>query len=230
MNIADDQIILEPSILSADLSRLGEAVKDAENAGVKAIQIDVMDGHFVPNIAFGPDVVRALRNEVDLFLDVHLMITEPSRYLKIFSESGADRLIVHLESEGDTTTILRSIEELGVEGGVAINPTTDLKELEDIIDLVDVVQVMTVNPGFGGQPFMKDQLDKINNLKRKIDELGLDVQIAADGGINSETAPLTVQAGASILVAGSSIYNKKAPVAENVKLLTESIMQKARVI
>ena len=229
MSITDDQVILEPSILSADFSRLGEAVRDAENAGVKAIQIDVMDGHFVPNIAFGPDVVRSLRDEVDLFLDVHLMITEPSRYLKIFSDSGADRLIVHLESKGDTASILRSIEKLGVKVGVAINPSTDLIELENIVDLVDVVQIMTVNPGFGGQTFMKDQLDKIRNLKRNIDELKLSVRIAADGGINSETAPLAVQAGASILVAGSSIYNKESSVEENMKLLTESIMYEARV-
>lgn len=229
MSITDDQVILEPSILSADFSRLGEAVRDAENAGVKAIQIDVMDGHFVPNIAFGPDVVRSLRDEVDLFLDVHLMITEPSRYLKIFSDSGADRLIVHLESKGDTASILRSIEKLGVKVGVAINPSTDLIELENFVDLVDVVQIMTVNPGFGGQTFMRDQLDKIRNLKRKIDELGLSVRIAADGGINSETAPLAVQAGASILVAGSSIYNKESSVEENMKLLTESIMHEARV-
>ncbi len=229
MSITDDQVILEASILSADFSRLGEAVRDAENAGVKAIQIDVMDGHFVPNIAFGPDVVRSLRDEVDLFLDVHLMITEPSRYLKIFSDSGADQLIVHLESNGDTASILRSIEKLGVKVGVAINPSTDLIELENIVDLVDVVQIMTVNPGFGGQTFMKDQLDKIRTLKRKIDELGLSVRIAADGGINSETAPLAVQAGASILVAGSSIYNKESSVEENMKLLTESIMHEARV-
>ncbi|MCZ6615792.1 MAG: ribulose-phosphate 3-epimerase [Thaumarchaeota archaeon] len=229
MSITDDQVILEPSILSADFSRLGEAVRDAENAGVKAIQIDVMDGHFVPNIAFGPDVVRSLRDEVDLFLDVHLMITEPSRYLKIFSDSGADRLIVHLESKGDTASILRSIEKLGVKVGVAINPSTDLIRLENIVDIVDVVQIMTVNPGFGGQTFMRDQLDKIRNLKRKIDELKLSVRIAADGGINSETAPLAVQAGASILVAGSSIYNKESSVEENMKLLTESIMHEARV-
>ncbi len=229
MSITDDQVILEASILSADFSRLGEAVRDAENAGVKAIQIDVMDGHFVPNIAFGPDVVRSLRDEVDLFLDVHLMITEPSRYLKIFSDSGADRLIVHLESKGDTASILRSIEKLGVKVGVAINPSTDLIRLENIVDIVDVVQIMTVNPGFGGQTFMKDQLDKIRTLKRKIDELGLSVRIAADGGINSETAPLAVQAGASILVAGSSIYNKESSVEENMKLLTESIMHEARV-
>lgn len=229
MNIAEEQVILEPSILSADTSRLGEAVRAAENAGVKAIQIDVMDGHFVPNIAFGPDVVKALRDEVDLFLDVHLMITEPSRYLKIFSDSGADRLIVHLESEGDTASLLRSIEKLGVKVGLAINPSTDLKELEEFVNLVDVVQVMTVNPGFGGQTFMKDQLDKIRNLKRKMNELGLSVRIAVDGGINSETAPLAVQAGASILVAGSSIYNQEGSVEENVKLLTESIMHEARV-
>lgn len=229
MNIAEEQVILEPSILSADTSRLGEAVRAAENAGVKAIQIDVMDGHFVPNIAFGPDVVKALRDEVDLFLDVHLMITEPSRYLKIFSDSGADRLIVHLESEGDTASLLRSIEKLGVKVGLAINPSTDLKELEEFVNLVDVVQVMTVNPGFGGQTFMKDQLDKIRNLKRKMNELGLSVRIAVDGGVNSETAPLAVQAGASILVAGSSIYNQEGSVEENVKLLTESIMHEARV-
>jgi len=229
LNIAEEQVILEPSILSADTSRLGEAGRAAENAGVKAIQIDVMDGHFVPNIAFGPDVVKALRDEVDLFLDVHLMITEPSRYLKIFSDSGADRLIVHLESEGDTASLLRSIEKLGVKVGLAINPSTDLKELEEFVNLVDVVQVMTVNPGFGGQTFMKDQLDKIRNLKRKMNELGLSVRIAVDGGINSETAPLAVQAGASILVAGSSIYNQEGSVEENVKLLTESIMHEARV-
>ncbi|MFQ6011933.1 MAG: ribulose-phosphate 3-epimerase [Nitrososphaerales archaeon] len=138
-------------------------------------------------------------------------------------------MVVHFESEGDTTSILRSIKELGVDAGVAINPETDWKELDTVWEISDVVQVMTVNPGFSGQTFMKDQLVKISNLRRKIDELGMDVRIAVDGGIDSETAPLAVDAGANILVAGSSIYNKTATVAENVKLLTESIVHEARV-
>jgi len=186
---------------------------------VDALQIDVMDGRFVPNITFGPGVVRALRPLVALPLDVHLMIVEPERYLAEFAAAGADRLIVHQEACVHLHRTLQSIRELGVQAGVTLNPSTPLVVLEDVLDLVDVVQVMTVNPGFGGQAFLHSQLDKIRRLRALLDGRGLAIPIAVDGGIAVETASLAVQAGATVLVAGSSIYNERASVAENVAAL-----------
>jgi ribulose-phosphate 3-epimerase len=218
-------IIIEPSILAADLSRLGEQAREAEAAGVRAIQIDVMDGRFVPNITFGPGIVQALRPLVDVMLDVHLMIVEPERYLGVFAEAGADRLIVHQETSPHLHRTLQSIHQLGIEAGVAINPGTPLGVLEEVLDLVDLIQVMTVNPGFGGQAFIGSQVDKIRRLWHSLDERGLQIPIAVDGGIDTTTAPLVVDAGATVLVAGSSIYNSSASVAENVAALKASTGQ-----
>ena len=216
-------IAIEPSVLSADFTRLGEQVRDGEAAGIEGFQVDVMDGHFVPNITFGSGVVRALRSLVSGVLDVHLMILEPERYLADFADAGADRLMVHQEVTVHLHRVLQQIRELGAESAVAINPSTPLCVLEDVLDLTDVIQVMTVNPGFGGQPFIHSQVDKIRRLREMLDERGLNISIAVDGGIDPTTAPLVVQAGATILVAGSSIYNTKASVAENVAAIRESV-------
>jgi len=216
-------IVIEASILSADYARLGEQAREAEAAGIDAIQIDVMDGSFVPDITFGPGVVRALRPLVSVLLGVDLMIVEPERHLAAFVDAGADRLIVHRETCTHPYRVLQSIRELGVEVGVAISPGTSLSALEELLDLVDLIQVMTVNPGWGGQPFLHSQLDKIRRLRRMLDERGLDISIGVDGGVDTATAPLVVSAGATVLVAGSSIYNDKASVAENVAALRASV-------
>ena len=216
-------IAIEPSILSADLTRLGEQVREGEAAGIEGFQVDVMDGRFVPNITFGPGVIRALRSLVSGILDVHLMIVEPERYLTDFADAGANRLMVHQEATVHLHRVLQQIRELGAESAVALNPSTPLSVLEDVLDLTDVIQVMTVNPGFGGQPFIHSQVDKIRRLRQMLERRGLDIAIAVDGGIDPTTAPLVVEAGATILVAGSSIYNTRASVAENVRAIRESV-------
>lgn len=216
-------IIIEPSILSADFARLGEQVREAEAAGAEATQIDIMDGRFVPNITFGQGIVKALRSVTRMKLDVHLMIVEPEKYVAEFAEAGADRLIVHQEACLHLHRTLQSIRALGIEAGVAINPATPLSTVEEVLDLVEVVQIMTVNPGFGGQAFIHSQLDKIRRLRQILVSRGLEIRIAVDGGIDTTTAPLVVRAGASILVAGSSVYNKKASVAQNLKVLYDCL-------
>ena len=216
-------VAIEASVLSADFARLGEQAREAEVAGVEGIQVDVMDGRFVPNITFGPGVVRALHKQVRLTVDVHLMIVEPERYLEEFAEAGADRLLVHLEACTHLHRALQTIRELGREAGVAINPGTPLNVLEEVLDMADIIQVMTVNPGFGGQEFIHTQLDKIRRLRQILDERGFSTPIAVDGGIDTITAPKVVSAGATVLVAGSSIYNDKASVAQNVAALRASI-------
>jgi ribulose-phosphate 3-epimerase len=216
-------ISIEASILSADFSRLGEEAREAERAGVDAIQIDVMDGRFVPNITFGAGIVSALRQHVGLPLDVHLMVVEPERHLKTFAKAGADRIIVHQEVSPHLHRVLQSIGELGVEAGVSINPGTPVTVLEEVLDLVDLIQIMTVNPGWGGQAFLHGQLDKIRRMSLMLDERGLDVPIGVDGGIGPVTAPLVVEAGATMLVSGSGIYNDDAPVPENVQALRRSV-------
>lgn len=215
-------ITIEPSLLAADFARLGEQACEAEAAGVEAIQIDVMDGCFVPNLTFGPGLLRALRPLVKLKLDAHLMIIAPEPYLSVFAEAGADRLIVHQETCPHLYRTLQTIRELGPEAGVTLNPGTPLSALEEILDLADLIQVMTVNPGFGGQAFLPSQLDKIRRLRQMLDGRGLKTPIAVDGGIDIRTAPLVVEAGATVLVAGSSIYNQKASVAANVAALQAS--------
>lgn len=218
-------IAIEPSILSADYTRLEEQAREAETAGVEGIQVDVMDGQFVPNITFGPGIVRALSNVVNVTLDVHLMIVEPERYLKEFADAGADRLFVHQEACIHLHRVLQTIRELGIEAGVAINPATPLNVLEEVLELADIIQVMTVNPGFGGQEFIQSQLSKISHLRQILDERGYRTPIAVDGGIDTTTAPLVVKAGATVLVAGSSIYNEKGTVAQNVAALRASIKE-----
>jgi ribulose-phosphate 3-epimerase len=216
-------VTIEASILSADFARLGEQAREAEAAGVDAIQVDVMDGRFVSDITFGPGVVRALRPLIRVPLDVHLMIVEPERHLAAFAEAGADRLIVHQETCPHLHRVLQTICELNVKAGVTLNPGTSPIALEEVLDLVSVIQVMTVNPGAGGQTFLHGQLDKTRRLRCMLDERGMDTPIAVDGGIDATTAPLVVDAGATVLVSGSSIYNDKRSVAQNVAALRASV-------
>jgi len=216
-------IEIEPSILSADFTKLGEAVIEAQNAGVKGIQIDVMDGRFVPNINFGPGVVSAIRPITKMFLDVHLMIVEPEKYIEDFVKAGADQIIVHQETCPHLHRTLQSIREYGIKAGVTLNPATPPDMIKDVLELSDFVQVMGVNPGFGGQKFIYSQLDKIRTIKSMLKERDLDVPIGVDGGVGIETAPLIVEAGATILIAGSSVYNTKATVKENVDALLKSV-------
>ena len=220
---SNDQVIIEPSILSANFAYLGKGVMEAQEAEAKGIQIDIMDGQFVPNISFGWDTVAAIRPLTDMFLDVHLMIVDPGRYIEDFVKAGADRLIVHQESCTHLHRVLSSIKESGVEVGVTINPGTSIDTILPVLDLVDLVQIMTVNPGFGGQSFIHSQLDRIASLKQIIQKRNLDVAIAVDGGIHPDTAPLVVEAGATVLVAGSSVYNSKASVKDNLTGLYAAI-------
>ncbi|MEJ2736329.1 MAG: ribulose-phosphate 3-epimerase [Anaerolineae bacterium] len=217
-------VTIEASILSADFARLGEQAREAEAAGVDAIQVDVMDGRFVSDITFGPGVVRALRPLISVPLDVHLMIVEPGKHLAAFAEAGASRLIVHQETCPHLHRVLQTIHELDLAAGVTLNPGTSLSAVEEVLEMVDLIQVMTVNPGFGGQTFIHSQLGKIRRLRRRLAERNLDTPIAVDGGIDATTAPLVVGAGATVLVAGSSIYNDQGSVAHNVAALRASVV------
>lgn len=216
-------ITFEPSILSADFSRLGEQAQEAQAAGSQIIQIDVMDGVFVPNITFGPSIVSALRSSVGIKLDVHLMIIQPERFIQQFIDAGADRLIIHQEASQHLYKTLQFIKNAGIEAGVSINPGTSLSAIEEVLEVVDVVQIMTVNPGFGGQSFLFSQLNKIRRLTKILDDRGIHIPIAVDGGIDTQTAPQVVEAGATVLVAGSSVFNKQKTVAENLKDLHMSV-------
>ena len=216
-------VIVEPSILSADFTRLGQGVSEAEEAGASVIQIDVMDGRFVPNINFGPGTVSAIRPLTKMKLDVHLMIVEPEKYIETFAKAGADRIIVHQEACTHLHRTLESIRELGIESGVTLNPATSESTIEYVLELSDFIQVMGVNPGFGGQSFIESQLDKIRAVKSMLERQGLDVPIGVDGGVDTETAPQIAEAGATVLVAGSSVYNTEGSVAENIKALLDSV-------
>ena len=216
-------IEIEASVLSADFGRLSEKASEAEKAGIDGIQIDIMDGQFVPNITFGPGIVRTLRKVVKVILDIHLMIVDPERFIQDFIEAGADRIFIHQESCTHMHRILQTIHGQKVEAGVTINPGTSLSVLEEVLDFTDIIQVMTVNPGFGGQKFIHGQLNKISRLREMLEKRGCKIPIAVDGGIDTTTASLAVNAGATILVAGSSIYNTKASVARNLAALRKSI-------
>jgi ribulose-phosphate 3-epimerase len=204
------KIQIAPSILSADFSRLGEEIKAVEAAGADIIHVDVMDGHFVPNITIGPLVVEAVRRVTKLPLDVHLMITNPELYIADFAKAGADYIAVHVETAFHLHRIVQSIKEhKGVKAAVALNPATPLSSLDSILPDLDMVVIMSVNPGFGGQSFIPSAMDKIRRLRKRIDELGLTTEIEVDGGVKPENAAAVIQAGADILVAGSAVFGKK---------------------
>ncbi|MEC1541643.1 ribulose-phosphate 3-epimerase [Bacillus subtilis] len=202
-------IKVAPSILSADFAVLGNEIKDVEKGGADCIHIDVMDGHFVPNITIGPLIVEAVRPVTDLPLDVHLMIEEPDRYIPAFAKAGADILSVHAEACPHLHRTIQLIKEQGVKAGVVLNPHTPVQVIEHVFDDLDLVLLMTVNPGFGGQKFIHSVLPKIKEVKRMADEKGKkDLLIEVDGGVNKETAPLVIEAGANLLVAGSAVYGQ----------------------
>jgi ribulose-phosphate 3-epimerase len=202
------EIQFAPSILSADFSRLGDEIRAVDQAGAELIHVDVMDGHFVPNITIGPLVVKAARQVTDKILDVHLMIENADRYLESFAEAGADWITVHVEACPHLHRTVSRIRELGKKAGVVLNPATSLDTLDFILEDVDLVMLMSVNPGFGGQSFIPSTLRKISRLKKRIDELGLDVGIEIDGGISPVTIGKVAEAGANIFVAGSAIYGQ----------------------
>ncbi|MFN3584458.1 ribulose-phosphate 3-epimerase [Phenylobacterium sp.] len=201
-----NRTIIAPSILASDFSRLGEEVRAIEAAGADWVHVDVMDGHFVPNITIGPDVVKALRPHATIPFDVHLMISPADPYLEAFRAAGADLISVHPEAGPHLHRTLRRIRELGAKAGVVLNPSTAPDPLEWILEDIDLVLVMSVNPGFGGQSFIASQLRKIERLRTMIDAAGLDVILEVDGGVTPETAPKCIAAGATALVAGSAVF------------------------
>ena len=216
-------IVFEPSLLSADVANLGDQVRQVQAAGGTIVQVDVMDGQFVPNLTFGPLVLRAIRPLVELKLDAHLMIVEPERFIDEFARAGADRIFVHQETCPNLKQTLANIRSLDVEAGVTLNPETPASSIEDVLEYADLVQVMTVHPGFGGQKFLEAQLPKIRQLSFMLAEKGLEIPIAVDGGIDEHTAPLAVEAGATVLIAGSSVFNQERSIAANLAALYASV-------
>jgi ribulose-phosphate 3-epimerase len=213
------RIEIVPSILSADIGRLAEQVMEAEAAGADRIQVDVMDGHFVPNLTFGPMVVEAVRRATKLPIEAHLMIEHPELFIEAFAKAGATVIEVQVESTTSLYRTVQSIKDLGAKAGVAINPATPLEELREILPYVDLVNVMTVEPGFGGQKFIARSPEKISRLRAMVPEMEIEV----DGGIDATSAPLVVSAGASVLVAGNSVFGFKQGVAAGMKAIRDAL-------
>ena len=204
-------IYIAPSVLAADFAQLGEEVRRVEDAGANFLHLDVMDGIFVPNITFGAPVISALRRSTGLIFDVHLMIKDPQRYIDDFVKAGADIITVHYESCDDPLSVIRQIRRQDIKVGVSVSPKTPAQVLLPLLDEVDMILVMTVEPGFGGQKFMPDMLDKVRLLRKEIIRRKLNVDIEVDGGISEDNAALVSEAGANVLVAGSAIFKSKKP-------------------
>ena len=214
-------IKLAPSILSADFARLLEDVKKVEKAGCEYLHIDVMDGHFVPNITLGHAIVKSLRKDVNMVFDTHLMIENPDDYIKDFVDAGSDLIVVHAEACRHLHRTIQNIKSYNVKAGVALNPATSIESIKHIIEDVDMVLIMTVNPGFGGQSFIESMLEKIKELKQLIDDKNLNVDIQVDGGIKPDNIHKVVEAGANIIVAGSAIFNSEN-IEETVSLMRKN--------
>jgi ribulose-phosphate 3-epimerase len=222
--VTEKTIDIAPSILSADFSRLGEEISAVERGGASILHVDVMDGHFVPNITVGLPVVKSLAKATSLPIDAHLMISEPGRYAEEFVKAGASMVSVHVEADGHLHRTLMAITNAGAKAGVVINPATPLSSLDEALTFVDYVLVMSVNPGFGGQQFIPESLEKVRRLRRMIDERGLNVRIEIDGGVDRHNIAKVVSAGAEIIVAGSAVFH--ADGAENaVRQLREATIQ-----
>ena len=205
----ENNILISPSVLAADFSKLGDEVQSVSEMGADLIHLDIMDGHFVPNLSFGADIVRVIRPYSNLPFDVHLMITNPEIYISSYVDAGANLITVHPESTSHIHSVLQQIKKSGIKAGVALNPGTPIEVLDNIIDIIDLVLVMTVNPGFGGQSFLLSQLAKISKIRSIIDKENYSIDLSVDGGINAKTAALAIDAGANVLVAGTSIFKSK---------------------
>ncbi len=216
-------IIIAPSILSADMKSLGDQVRQASLAGADWIHVDVMDGSFVPNITFGPLVVKAVREVTDLPIDVHLMIVEPEKHLKVFADAGTNNITVHFETCPHIHRTLQSIRELGMSPGLVLNPGTPINTICELTHDFDLLLLMTVNPGFGGQAFIESMLDKIQRAKSILDETHSSAQIQVDGGISSETIKACYQAGARNFIAGSAVFGHKDGIATGIQALRDAL-------
>ncbi|MBF82925.1 MAG: ribulose-phosphate 3-epimerase [Acidobacteria bacterium] len=221
-------VLIAPSILSADFAALGQAVRATERGGADAIHIDVMDGHFVPNLTVGPPVVQAIKRVAKVPLDVHLMIEEPDNYLSAFAQAGADALSVHVEVLSKLQPTINAIKELGIRAGIALNPSTPVTAIEVVAREVDLVLVMSVNPGFGGQAFIPQSLNKVRATRALLDQVGNPAPITVDGGVNLGNAAALVEAGASVLVAGSAIFGQDDPTEATRALRNASQASSAR--
>lgn len=215
-----------PSVLSADFRCLGQQVQEVERAGADGIHLDVMDGRFVPNITIGPFIVEAVRQTTTLPLDVHLMIVEPEKYIGEFAKAGTDIISVHQETCPHLHRTIQQIKDQGKKAGVVLNPSTPLGTLEDVMNDVDLILIMSVNPGFGGQSFIEPSVEKVQRLRRLLDERGAHAELEIDGGIDATTAPRVVAAGATMLVAGSAVFRAQGGPAEGVRRLRASLEKK----
>ena len=215
-----NSIKISPSILSADLSKLGSEIQNLEKAKADLIHIDVMDGHFVPNITIGPEVINKLRKYTSLPFDVHLMISPVHNFIKNFADAGADIITIHPEATNDLESSIKKIKLYNKKVGISLNPETSLDKLNNVLDKIDLVLIMSVNPGFGGQKFIENTLNKIKKLRLKIDQLKLKVEIEVDGGINFENSKSIIKAGADILVSGTTIFkSNEGNIKKNIEIL-----------